>query len=193
MFFIIRIKKLILCDHGPRQIQKKCCSHNPNITYVFILPSVKVLEKLWVWNVHISWNLFNFCSTILLSLKMVTHCINFLSEYSKFSRLETNLDHKGAYPKKNIGVSLTWGLELSCWNQNLLYFAFNIGRTSSFRNPQYFAMFSVPSNFRSSTSLLREIQSQTINEPPRNSLFCRLLVIFFAWEIVTGKEYNGKI
>jgi len=40
-----------------------------------------------------------FFSIILLSLKMVAHCINFLSEYSKCSRLETNLDYMGVNPK----------------------------------------------------------------------------------------------
>ena len=82
--------------------------------------------------------------------------------------------------KKDIGVFLTWDLALSYWNQNLLYFAFNKEKTSSFRNPQYFPVLRVPFNFRRSTSPLREIQPQTITEPSRNGLCRRLLVIFFA-------------
>ena len=79
---------------------------------------------------------------------MVARCINFLSEYSKCSWLKTNLYYMTDNPKsctpfsakKVIVVFLTWGLALSGWNQNLLYFAFNTGRTSYFRNPQYFTI-----------------------------------------------------
>ena len=123
-----------------------------------------------------------FFSIILLSLKMVAHWINFLSEYSKCSRLEINLDYMAANPKtvrylpqrRTLQFFLTWAL--SCWNQNLLYFAFNTGRISEIHNISQ----CLKTNFRSSTNPLREIQPKTISKQPRNGLFLRLLVIFFA-------------
>ena len=70
-----------------------CLSYNStmivqNITYVFILPYVQVLKKLWVLNVQISCNLFNFCS-FFVENDCSLH--KFFSEYFKCSRLETNL------------------------------------------------------------------------------------------------------
>jgi len=96
-----------------------------NVTHVFILPSVQV-QAFGIERANFL-KPFQFFSIILLSLKMVAHCINFLSEYSKCSRLETNLDYMAGIQKlyavcskNNIAVLLTWGLPLSCWNQNIL-------------------------------------------------------------------------
>ena len=117
-----------------------------NVTHVFKLPSV--LEKLWVLNVQISCYL---ASIFHHNFSFVENGCPLYKCYFRTLQMFSIIDKSELYggksesctpfaAKKDIVVFLTWSLAMSCWNQNLLYLAYNTGRTLSFRNAQYFAM-----------------------------------------------------